>query len=77
MQPAKASRTRNLLAPRAPSLRDQEVVTSHHFGAGIDSWQRVVAGLLKRCDGEVLGKRPVVQHLRFGTLFAWPSQFTD
>ena len=35
------------------------------------SWQRVVDGLVRMYDGEVLGKLPVVQHLPFGELLKW------
>jgi len=41
------------------------------------SWSKVASGLLKMYDGEVLKKRQVVQHFRFGKIFAanWtPSQ---
>ena len=53
-------------------------VKKGHFGehspmlndiSNLDSWQRVAAGLIRMYEGEVLGKLPVVQHLRFGTLF--------
>lgn len=41
------------------------------------SWSKVASGLLKLYEGEVLKKRQVVQHFRFGKIFAadWtPSQ---
>ena len=37
----------------------------------LESWGRVVAGLLRMYEGEVLGKLQVVQHLPFGTLLPW------
>jgi len=43
----------------------------------LSSWQQVAAGLLRMYKGEVLGKLPVVQHLKFGTLLPWDSQFAD
>lgn len=45
--------------------------------SGVDSWRKVVAGLLRMYEGEVLGKLPVVQHLKFGTLLRWESPFHD
>ena len=42
-----------------------------HDISGLDSWARVAAGLLRMYEGEVLGKLPVVQHLKFGKLLAW------
>lgn len=43
----------------------------------LESWTKVASGLLKMYEGEVLKKRQVVQHFRFGKIFAanWtPSQ---
>jgi len=45
--------------------------------SNLDSWQRVASGLLKMYRGEVLGKLPVVQHLKFGRLLPWDSKFND
>jgi hypothetical protein len=36
----------------------------------IPTWSKVAAGLLRLYEGEVLQKRPVVQHFVFGKLFA-------
>ncbi|KAL3899236.1 MAG: hypothetical protein SGPRY_012678, partial [Prymnesium sp.] len=35
--------------------------------SNLDCWERVATGLLRMFEGEVLGKLPVVQHLKFGT----------
>jgi hypothetical protein len=35
----------------------------------LTSWKKVAAGLLRLFDGEVLGKRQVVQHFVFGNIF--------
>jgi len=45
--------------------------------SGVETWNKVVAGLLRMYEGEVLGKLPVVQHLKFGTLLKWDSEFKD
>jgi len=45
--------------------------------SGVETWSKVVAGLLRMYEGEVLGKLPVVQHLKFGTLLKWDSAFDD
>mmetsp|Transcript_13474 Transcript_13474/g.11300 ORF Transcript_13474/g.11300 Transcript_13474/m.11300 type:complete len:184 (-) Transcript_13474:22-573(-) len=34
----------------------------------IDSWERVAKGLLRMYHGEVLGKKPVIQHFYFGSV---------
>ena len=41
----------------------------HDISQTLPSWSKVAAGLLKLYQGEVLQKRPVVQHLTFGKLF--------
>ena len=35
----------------------------------LPTWSKVAGGLLKLYEGEVLKKRPVVQHFRFGRMF--------
>jgi hypothetical protein len=55
----------------APMLND----ISH-----LPSWGKVASGLILLFEGEVLKKRQVVQHFKFGSIFAadWtPSQTTD
>ena len=42
----------------------------HDISQTLPSWSKVAAGLLKLYQGEVLQKRPVVQHLTFGKVFA-------
>lgn len=44
-----------------------------HDISGLDNWQRVTTGLLRMYEGEVLGKLPVVQHLKFGSLLPWAT----
>lgn len=43
----------------------------------VSSWTKVVNGLLKMYDVEVLGKFPVVQHFWFGGFYAWKEQGTN
>mmetsp|Transcript_3827 Transcript_3827/g.5644 ORF Transcript_3827/g.5644 Transcript_3827/m.5644 type:complete len:108 (-) Transcript_3827:219-542(-) len=38
----------------------------HDISSSVPTWQKVASGLLKLFEGEVLGKRPVVQHFVFG-----------
>ena len=48
--------------------------------SALPSWERTNKGMLKLYEGEVLKKLPVIQHLRFGTLFpcTWtPSHEAD
>ena len=39
--------------------------------SGLDSWERIMTGMLKMFQGEVLNKHTIVQHLLFGELFPW------
>ena len=39
----------------------------------VESWGRVTLGLFRMYQAEVLGKRPVVQHLLFGTCLPWET----
>ena len=45
----------------------------------LPSWDKVASGLLKLWEGEVVGKRVVVQHLTFGEVFrkSWTVDGTD
>ncbi|CAH0477123.1 unnamed protein product [Peronospora belbahrii] len=48
--------------------------------SALPSWEKTNGGMLKLYEGEVLKKLPVIQHLRFGTLFpcTWtPSHAAD
>ncbi|GMF60491.1 unnamed protein product [Phytophthora fragariaefolia] len=48
--------------------------------SALPSWEKTNGGMLKLYEGEVLKKLPVIQHLRFGTLFpcTWtPSHEAD
>ena len=37
----------------------------------LESWGRVLPGLVRMYEGEVLSKLQVVQHLPFGSLLKW------
>jgi hypothetical protein len=37
--------------------------------SALPSWEKINGGMLKLYEGEVLKKLPVIQHLRFGSLF--------
>ena len=39
--------------------------------SAVETWEKVTLGLLRMYLAEVLGKRPVVQHLLFGTALQW------
>ena len=43
----------------------------------LGNWKKVLVGLMRMYEGEVLRKLPVVQHLVFGSLFPWCSKFDD
>lgn len=50
------------------------------ISTSVPTWEKVASGLLKLFEGEVLAKRPVVQHFVFGELFQanWaPSRKTQ
>lgn len=36
--------------------------------SAVPSWEKVTSGLLKMFQAEVLGKQPVIKHLKFGSL---------
>ena len=40
--------------------------------SGVKTWQKVNEGMLKMWRVECIGKFPVMQHFRFGSIFAWP-----
>ena len=47
--------------------------------SSLPSWDKVASGLLKLWEGEVVGKRVVVQHFTFGEVFkkVWTVEGTD
>ena len=55
-----------------------------HFGeaspmlndiSAVPSWEKVSQGLLKMFNAEVIGKHPVIKHLKFGSILAFdPSK---
>lgn len=53
------------LAEHSPMLNDI---------SGIGCWEKIAAGLVRMYYAEVLGKRPVVQLLVFGSLFPWDGE---
>ena len=51
-----------------------------HFGesspmlndiSAVPSWDKVTQGLMKMFKAEVIGKFPVIQHLKFGSILAF------
>lgn len=36
--------------------------------SGLPSWSKIASGMLKLYQGEVIGKLPVIQHFRFGSI---------
>lgn len=61
---------------RSRSLRVQ-MKSGGHFGeyapmlndvSGLPSWSKIASGMLKLYQGEVIGKLPVIQHFRFGSI---------
>ena len=41
--------------------------------SAVPSWEKVTNGLLKMFQAEVIGKLPVIKHLKFGSLFSFSS----
>lgn len=39
--------------------------------SGVGNWGKVTQGLMKMFQAEVIGKLPVIKHLRFGSLLAF------
>lgn len=46
----------------------------HQIASTVPNWAKIQSGLWKMYREEVLGKVPVVQHLRFGQLIRWTSR---
>lgn len=36
--------------------------------SGVPSWEKVAQGMLKMFNAEVMGKLPVIKHLKFGSI---------
>jgi hypothetical protein len=56
----KVVKTGGTLAETSPML--------HSICTSVPTWTKICTGLLRMFEAEVLGKLPVIQHLRFGTL---------
>ena len=41
--------------------------------SGVPNWDKVSGGLLKMFNDEVVGKLPVIKHLKFGSILAFPK----
>jgi len=39
--------------------------------SAVPSWKKVAQGLLKMFNAEVIGKHPVIKHLKFGSILAF------
>ena len=39
--------------------------------SAVPSWDKVTSGLMKMFKAEVIGKFPVIQHLKFGSILAF------
>lgn len=45
----------------------------HSLATTVVSWDKINQGMFKMYHVEVLGKHPIMQHLRFGTIFKRPA----
>lgn len=41
--------------------------------SGVPNWEKVSQGLLKMFNAEVVGKLPVIKHLKFGSILTFPK----
>jgi hypothetical protein len=39
--------------------------------SAVQSWEKVTQGMMKMFQAEVIGKHPVIKHLKFGSLLAF------
>jgi len=39
--------------------------------SGVPNWEKVAQGMLKMWNAEVVGKLPVIKHLKFGSILAF------
>ena len=39
--------------------------------SGVPNWDKVAQGMLKMFNAEVMGKLPVIKHLKFGTILCF------